>query len=128
MDRFSHGVPHLGAAIRTFIDEVYLRHAPVRFDVAHIHGQQSNTAGANYRCRLDFVMTDIGWHIGSPAKRPMNINPVSTLAADVAFPSSTLSNVHRTDRVCCYVWQSRNITAKSVVAAAIWRDSGVVVS
>ena len=32
-----HGLPDFGAAVGALIDEVDLRHAPMRLDVAHIH-------------------------------------------------------------------------------------------
>ena len=35
--RFYDGAANLGAAVGAFIGEIDLRHAPVRFDVAHIH-------------------------------------------------------------------------------------------
>ena len=59
----AHGLPDLGAAIRTFVDELDFGHAPVRFDLAHIHRLHSDTAGANDRSHLDIVIVDVGWHV-----------------------------------------------------------------
>jgi hypothetical protein len=52
----------------------------MRLDVPHIHGQQADAAGAEYRRRFDFVMLDIGWHVGSPWKSgsTVNFNPEPT--------------------------------------------------
>jgi hypothetical protein len=62
--RLGHGLPDFGAALGTLVDEVDLRHTPMRLDVSHIHRNQSNAAGADNRKRLDeFVMLDIGWHV-----------------------------------------------------------------
>src|SRR4051812_6092338 len=35
--RLDHRLPDFSAAIKTLIDEVDLRHAPMRLDVSHIH-------------------------------------------------------------------------------------------
>jgi hypothetical protein len=81
----SHGLPHLGTAIGAFIDEVDLRHAPVWLDIAHKHGLHSDAAGADDGRHLDFVMVDIGWHMGSPSNaKAREFNPAPNLAADVA--------------------------------------------
>ena len=60
------GSANFGAAVRAFISEVDLRHAPVRLDVAQIHSQ-SDAARTKDEGRFDIVvMMDIGWHVGSP--------------------------------------------------------------
>src|SRR6202043_2614285 len=67
--RLGDGLPDLGTAVGTFIDEVDLRHAPVRLDVSHIHRKQPDAAGADNRGRLkEFVMLDISWHVALPRK------------------------------------------------------------
>jgi len=77
--RLAHGLPDFGTAIGALIDEVDLGHAPVRLDVAHIHGQYSHAAGADDGRHLDLMMMDIGWHIGSPS-RPEMRGEISTQA------------------------------------------------
>src|SRR5450631_3636854 len=68
--RSCYGLPHFGAAIGALIDKVDFRHAPVRLDVPHIHGQQADAAGAEDRGSLTFVVVlDVGWHVGSPSRR-----------------------------------------------------------
>jgi hypothetical protein len=64
----AHGVPHFRAAIRALEDEVDLGHAPVRLDVPHIHGLESDAAGTYHRRHLDLVLMSEGWHIGSPRR------------------------------------------------------------
>jgi hypothetical protein len=77
-----HGLPDLGAAIGAFIDEVDLRHAPVRLDIAHKHRKQSNATGAGNRGSLNLVMLDISRHGGSPSQRKLvNLNPATSLTA-----------------------------------------------
>jgi hypothetical protein len=66
--RLGDRVPDLGAAVGTLIDEVDLRQAPMGLDVSHIHRQQSYAAWTDNRSGLDFVMLDVGWHVGSPCK------------------------------------------------------------
>ena len=64
--RLHDGSANFGAAVRAFIGEVDLRHAPMRLDVAQIHGQ-SDAARTKDEGRFDIVvMMDIGWHVGSP--------------------------------------------------------------
>ena len=64
--RLHDGSANFGAAVRAFISEVDLRHAPVRLDVAQIHSQ-SDAARTKDEGRFDIVvMMDIGWHVGSP--------------------------------------------------------------
>src|SRR5260370_14527481 len=95
--RLRHRLPDFGAAIRALIDEVDLRHTPMRLDVSHIHRQQSKAAGAEHRSALDFVMLDVGWHVGSPSKRKhFRLQPQANLIASGGWSSSTLSNVHGT--------------------------------
>src|SRR6266849_2777969 len=74
--RLPHGVPDLGAAVGAFINEVDLRHAPMRLDVPNKHGQHSNAAGTDDRSRLSVLVlvTHVGWHIGSPSKRKQRIS------------------------------------------------------
>jgi len=64
-----HGVADFGATVRAFVDEVDLRHAPVRLDVSHIHWKQPDAAGTNHRGGLDVMMLNIGWHFGSLLNR-----------------------------------------------------------
>lgn len=64
--RPAYGLPDFSAAIRTFVDEIDLGHAPVRLDVTHIHGQQPKAAGTEDRSHLNVVMLNICWHYGSP--------------------------------------------------------------
>ena len=77
MPRFFQRLPDFGTAIETFIDEVDLRRAPVRLDLAHIHGQQPHAARTDLRRDLgDVMVVDKGWHVGSPmeAKSTMSHN------------------------------------------------------
>jgi hypothetical protein len=68
--RLDDGLPDFGAAVGALIDEVDLRHVPMRLDVPHMHREQSDAAGTDNRRRLeDFVMPDIGWHGSSPSQR-----------------------------------------------------------
>jgi hypothetical protein len=70
--RLAYGMPDLGAAVRALIDQVDLGHAPVWLDLPDIHRKQSDTAGADDRSHLDFmvcVMLYVGWHVGSPSQR-----------------------------------------------------------
>ena len=66
--RPGHGLPDFGAAIRTFKDDIDLRPAPIRRDVANVHRQNSDAAGADNRdcLGLDVVVVNVGWHVGSP--------------------------------------------------------------
>jgi hypothetical protein len=71
-----NGLPDFGAAIVAFIDEIDLRHAPMGFDVSNVHWQLPDAAGADDRRDPDFVMLDVGWHVGSPSQRKRsNLNP-----------------------------------------------------
>jgi hypothetical protein len=97
--RLGHGLPDFGATVGALIDEVDLRHAPMRLDLSDIHRKQSNAAGADNRGRLDLVMLDVGWHIGSPsaeARRISTPNLKPAYAAQDKSPSSTFSNGLRT--------------------------------
>jgi hypothetical protein len=75
-----YGLPDFGAAVGAFIDEVDLRHAPMRFDIPDIHREQPYTTGADNRSCLEFVVVlDIGWHDGSPhSGSTVNLNPSLT--------------------------------------------------
>jgi hypothetical protein len=66
---FDDGVPDFGAAVGALVDEVDPGHAPVRFDVSHIHRKQSYAAGADDCSSLNLVMLDVSWHVGSPSRR-----------------------------------------------------------
>ena len=45
-------------------------------------GSSSDTAGADDRRGLNFVMLDVGWHVGSPSQRKHgNFNPELTYRA-----------------------------------------------
>jgi hypothetical protein len=61
------GLPDFRTAIRAFVDEVDLRHAPVWLDFPNIHRQHANAARTNDGRHLDLMMMDIGWHFGSPS-------------------------------------------------------------
>jgi hypothetical protein len=63
------GLPDLGAAVRAFIDEIDLRHAPMGVYLSDKHGNQSYATGTHDRHAIDlglleFVMLDEGWHVG----------------------------------------------------------------
>jgi hypothetical protein len=64
-----HSLPDFGAALGALIDEVDLRHAPMGFDISDIHREHSNAAGTDDYSFLDFVMLDVGWHVGSPSSQ-----------------------------------------------------------
>ena len=64
-----YSLPDLGAAVGALIDEVDLRHAPMGLDVSHVHREQSYATGADHRSCLNFVVLDVGWHVGSPSQR-----------------------------------------------------------
>ena len=67
--RLYDGSANFGAAVRAFIGEVDLRHAPMRLDVTQIH-LQSDAARTKHEGRFDVVvMMDIGWHVGSLPKK-----------------------------------------------------------
>jgi len=76
--RLGDRVPDLGAAVGTLIDEIDFRQAPMGLDVSHMHRQQSYAAWADNRSGLDFVMPDVGWHVGSPSQQSVNFNPALT--------------------------------------------------
>src|SRR2546430_15603620 len=66
--RLDHGPTDFGTTVGAFIGEVDLRHAPMRFDVPHMH-RKPDAARTNDESRLDIVvMMDIGWHLDSPTK------------------------------------------------------------
>src|SRR5262245_58949607 len=55
--------------IGAFVDQIDLRHAPVRLYVSNVHGQ-SHAARTNHHRWFDFVVVaNVGWHVGSPLKR-----------------------------------------------------------
>jgi hypothetical protein len=64
--RLCDGLPDFGPAVWTFIDKIDFRHAPMGFDLSDKHGQQSYATGTHDRRFIDFVMLDVGWHVGSP--------------------------------------------------------------
>ena len=67
--RLDHGLSNFGAAVGAFIGEVDLRHAPMRFDVPHIH-RNPDAARTDDEGRFGIVvMMDIGWHVGSPQQK-----------------------------------------------------------
>jgi len=64
--RLGHRLPDFRAAVGAFIGEVDLRHAPMRFDIPHIH-RKPDAAWTNDKGWLDVVvMVDIGWHVDTP--------------------------------------------------------------
>jgi hypothetical protein len=63
--RLCDGLPNFGATAGAFKGEVDLRHAPMGFDVPQNH-RKTYAARTNDKGRLDLVMSDIGWHVGSP--------------------------------------------------------------
>src|SRR5258708_2235558 len=78
--RLDHGLPDFRAAVGAFIGEVDLRHAPMRFDVLHIH-RKAYATRTNDKGRLDvFVMVNKGWHVGSP-HGSIHLSPLTRTAA-----------------------------------------------
>src|SRR6478752_2620969 len=64
--RLDHRLSDLRTAVGAFIGEVDLRHAPMRFDIPHIH-RKPDAAWTNDKGWLDVVvMVDIGWHVDTP--------------------------------------------------------------
>jgi hypothetical protein len=63
-----HGLSDFGAAIGALIDEIDLRHTPMRLNISNVHREQAYAAWADYRDCLNFVVMDVGWHVGSPAE------------------------------------------------------------
>jgi hypothetical protein len=63
--RLAYSQSDFAAAVGALIDELDLRHAPMRLDVSHMHRQQSHATGAKNRDVLYFVVLDVGWHVGS---------------------------------------------------------------
>ena len=91
--RLGDGVPDLGAAVGTLIDEVDLRQAPMGLDVSHIHRQYSYAARADDRSGLNFVMLDVGWPDGSPSQQvSVNFNPAPT------YPRSPMPIINSCER------------------------------
>jgi hypothetical protein len=75
--RLGDRVPDFGAAVGAFIDEVDPGHAPIRFDISHIHGEQTYAAWADDCSGLDLVMLDVSWHVGSPSAEARSISTPS---------------------------------------------------
>jgi hypothetical protein len=63
---FGHSFPDFGAALRALVDEINLRHAPMGFNIANVHSE-TYAVGADDWGGLNFVMLDVGWHVGSPS-------------------------------------------------------------
>src|SRR3954469_2256333 len=104
------GLPDFGAAVGALIDKVDLRHAPMGLDLPDKHGKYSHAAGAQDRSGFGFVMLNVGWHVGSPFNRGHGEpQPAGNLPADGGCPSSTLSNVRRTNVDCPVVLHSCDI-------------------
>jgi hypothetical protein len=61
-----HGLSDFGAAIGALINEVDLRHTPMGLNVSNVHREWAYAAGADNRGCLNFVVVDVGWHVGSP--------------------------------------------------------------
>jgi hypothetical protein len=100
--RLGHGLPDFGAAVGAFIDEVDCRHAPVGLDLSDEHRHESNAAGADDWRSLNFVMLDVGWHVGSP----------SSGSTEISTPSQfTRAGSMRMINSCERKWNSRTILA-----------------
>jgi hypothetical protein len=65
--RLAYSQPDFAAAVGARIDELDLRHAPMGLDVSHIHRQQPYATGAKNCHVLNFVVLDVGGHVGSPS-------------------------------------------------------------
>src|SRR5690348_16659466 len=88
--RLANGLPDFNAAIRTFIDEIDFGHAPMRFDLAHIHGLHSDAAGTNDRSHLDVTIVNVGWHVRSPHAKAIGPRPCQAYRWYGSGRSSTL--------------------------------------
>jgi hypothetical protein len=60
-----HGPGDAGAAVGALENEVDPLHAPMRLNIADVHGNTQAT-GTYHQGLLEFVMLDVGWHGGSP--------------------------------------------------------------
>jgi hypothetical protein len=60
--RLCYGLSDFAATVGALIDEVDLRHVPMRFDVPDIHREKSQATGADDRTSLKFVMMHVGRH------------------------------------------------------------------
>jgi hypothetical protein len=58
---------NFSAAVRAFVGEVDLRHAPMGFNISNVHSQQSPAGGADNWSYFDFVVLDVGGHVASPS-------------------------------------------------------------
>jgi len=60
---------NFSAAVRAFVGEVDLRHAPMGFNISNVHRQRSSAGGADKCSYFDFVVLDVGGHVGSRSVR-----------------------------------------------------------
>ena len=60
---------NFSAAVRAFVGEVDLRHAPMGFNISNVHSQRSSAGGADNCSYFGFVVLDVGGHVGSPSVR-----------------------------------------------------------
>jgi hypothetical protein len=60
---------YFSAAVRAFVGKVDLRRAPMGFNISNVHRQQSSAGGADICSYFDFVVLDIGGHVGPPSVR-----------------------------------------------------------
>ncbi len=60
---------NFSAAVRAFVGDVDLRRAPMGFNISNVHRQQSSAGGADNCSYFDFVVLDIGGHVGPPSVR-----------------------------------------------------------
>ena len=106
--RLCQCLPDLRATVGAFIDEVDLRHAPMRCDVPDVH-RQAHTVWADHEGRFGVVMADIapgmsapqqGIQQSSPTRRPAYASAAATMMVssehrgnDRAFPAC-VTNLH----------------------------------
>src|SRR6266480_7927532 len=79
--RLCHGLLDFSAALRALVDEVDLRHAPMGFNIANVHSK-THAVGADDCGGLNFVVLDVGWHVGSPSRIPSGsaLDPKASLS------------------------------------------------
>src|SRR5882757_232031 len=72
--RLCQGLPDLGAAVCTLVDEIEPGHAPERLNVPDIQ-RVSPAAGTHRHRRLDVAVLNIRWHVGSPSSASIPFQP-----------------------------------------------------
>ncbi len=88
--RLCHGLLDFSAAVRALIGEVDLRHAPMRLDVPDEH-RKPDAARTNDESRLDVVMMNIGWHVGTP-HGSIHLSPLTRTPAYAAPPNAIMNS------------------------------------